>query len=302
MLPVFYDYQNVSNSVINPSTVHVHDTGLAFFFKRYLLQKAMYPIKFEAPKFWNMDYFRAVLYTFGFISVFNTDKFGVIPQQCALKGYDIFYAPTNCVISNPLLTGILEPRIGVQCILLKLTPDYAGIWDLVDYYGDLMALGAESIGVNLLNSKIAYVFAAKNKQMAESMKKLNDTIASGEPAAFVDKQLFNDDGSPNWQLFQNNVRNTYIASDLISDLRKIEAEFDTKIGIPNANTDKKERLISDEINSNNTETKALVEQWMESLQKGAEEVRNMFGIQFSVDWRADYAEYFKPTGNVPVQT
>lgn len=302
MIPAFYDYNNVANSVINPSTVHIHGTGLANFFKRYLMQKAMYPFVWTAPSTWNMDYFKYVLYTFGFISVINTDKFGVIPQDCTLRGYDVFYAPTHCIISNPLLTGILEPRIDVQCALIKLTPDYHGMYDLVDYYGDLMALAAESIGVNLLNTKVAYVFAAKNKQMAESMKKLNDTIASGEPAAFVDKQLFNDDGSPNWQLFQNNVRNTYIAGDLISDLRKIEAEFDTKIGIPNANTDKKERLITDEVNANNTETKSLIEQWYDSVSKGCEKAVDMFGINLSVNWRDGYEGYNEPIRNVQLPT
>ena len=88
-----------------------------------------------------------------------------------------------------------------------------------------------------------------------------------------------------WEAFQQNVGQNYIACDLLSDLRKIEAEFDTKIGIPNANTDKKERLITDEVNANNVETRNLPELWLESLQKGCKEANAMFGINISVDWR-----------------
>ena len=157
--------------------------------------------------------------------------------------------------------------------------------DLVSFYAQEMALASEAIDVNLLNSKLSYVFTASNKNAAESLKKLYDRIASGEPAVVIDKNLYNDDGSVSWEAFQQNVGQNYIASDLLSDMRKIEAEFDTKIGIPNANTDKKERLITDEVNANNVETRNLPELWLESLQQGCKESNAMFGINISVDWR-----------------
>ena len=59
----------------------------------------------------------------------------------------------------------------------------------------------------------------------------------------------------------------------------------TQIGVPNANTDKKERLITDEVESNNVETRLLGDLWLEELRKGCEEAREMFGIELNVDWR-----------------
>ena len=76
-------------------------------------------------------------------------------------------------------------------------------------------------------------------------------------------------------------KQSYIISDLIADLRKIEAEFDTRVGIPNANTDKRERLITDEVNANNVETTILSDMWMDSIQDGIKKVRDMFGIEIS---------------------
>ena len=61
--------------------------------------------------------------------------------------------------------------------------------------------------------------------------------------------------------------------------------FDTDIGIPNANTDKRERLISDEVNANNVETYSKCALWLEQLQESAAQAREMFGIDLSVDWR-----------------
>ena len=285
--PFFYDHANAMVSQVTPNTVHVKNVGLSRFFQRYLLQKAISVFKWNLPENWSRDYFLYVLYCWGFIAIVNTDKFGVIPQGCGLKGYNVFYQPRSAIIQNPLLSGTLEPVIGKQCTLLKLQPDYGGIMDLVSFYAQEMALASEAIDVNLLNSKLSYVFTASNKNAAESLKKLYDRIASGEPAVVIDKNLYNDDGSVSWEAFQQNVGQNYIASDLLSDMRKIEAEFDTKIGIPNANTDKKERLITDEVNSNNVETRNLPELWLESLQHGCKEANAMFGINISVDWRND---------------
>lgn len=283
--PFFYDHANAMVSQVTPNTVHVKNVGLTRFFQRYLLQKAISVFKWNLPENWSRDYFLYVLYCWGFIAIVNTDKFGVIPQGCGLKGYNVFYQPRSAIIQNPLLSGTLEPVIGKQCTLLKLQPDYGGIMDLVSFYAQEMALASEAIDVNLLNSKLSYVFTASNKNAAESLKKLYDRIASGEPAVVIDKNLYNDDGSVSWEAFQQNVGQNYIAGDLLSDMRKIEAEFDTKIGIPNANTDKKERLITDEVNANNVETRNLPELWLESLQKGCKEANAMFGINISVDWR-----------------
>ena len=284
--PYYYNYINAETSQVTPSTVHVKDSGLCRYFTKYLLQKAMSVFEWDLPETWNKDYFLYVLYCWGYVAVINTDKFGVIPQGCGLKGYDVFYAPTHAVIANPLLSGILEPRIGTQCELLKLQPDFSGILDLVGHYAEQMALASQSVSVNLLNSKLSYVFTAKTKALAESLKKMYDQIASGEPAVVIDSRLKNAaDGEETWKAFEQNVGGNYIVTDLLADLRKIEAMFDTEIGIPNANTDKRERLIQDEVNANNIETYSKCAMWLENLQDACKRVNDMFGLSIAVRWR-----------------
>ena len=284
--PYYYNYINAETSQVTPSTVHVKDSGLCRYFTKYLLQKAMSVFEWDLPETWNKDYFLYVLYCWGYVAVVNTDKFGVIPQGCGLKGYDVFYAPTHAVIANPLLSGILEPRIGTQCELLKLQPDFSGILDLVGHYAEQMALASQSVSVNLLNSKLSYVFTAKTKALAESLKKMYDQIASGEPAVVIDSRIKNAaDGEETWKSFEQNVGGNYIVTNLLADLRKIEAMFDTEIGIPNANTDKRERLIQDEVNANNIETYSKCAMWLENLQDACKRVNDMFGISLTVRWR-----------------
>lgn len=284
-LPVYYDYQNVYDSCIQPSTIHVHDTALARFFKRYLLQKVISVFKWEIPKTWDSDYFLYCLYCLGYVAIINTDRYGVIPQNCTLSGYGVFYEPTHALIANPLLSGLKQLRLGVQTELIKLNHDYGSVMDLVNFYGDLMALSAETAGTNLLNCKLSYLFAAGSKAEAESFKKIYDKFASGEPVTVYGKELLDENGKLNIQMFNQNLKNTYIAGDILSDLRKYEQEFLTIIGIPNANTDKRERLITDEVNANNVETKCLAAQWLENLKECCKRVNKMFNLNISVNWR-----------------
>ena len=285
--PIYYSEINTYNASISPSTVHVKNTALARFFKRYLLQEAMSVFEWDMPETWDRAYFLYVLYVIGFIGIINTDKFGVIPQHGGLGGYNVFYAPQYMVISNPLFDNSYRPIIDKDCVCLKLEPDYLGLYDIVDYYGDMMALTAETAGVNILNSKLSYVFAADNKASAETYKKLYDELAAGNPAAVIDKQLLDDDGALKVNLFQQNVGQNFIADRLLAVLRDIRCMFLTDIGIPNANTQKRERLITDEVNANNGETRSKCVLWLAELKKGCKKARDMFGIQLSVDWRQD---------------
>ena len=284
--PYMYDYINAKVSQHSPSTVHTKNTELQRFFARYLLQKAMSVFKWDLPETWDRDYFLYVLYGIGYIAVINTDKYGVIPQQCGLDGYNIFYQPKRALVTNPLLRGLRRLEIGTQCTLIKLQPDYGSVMDLVGFDADMMALTAETAGVNLVNSRLSYVFFGKNKNAAESQKKLFDNIASGDPATFVDTSLYDvQSGNPSWIPFQQNVGQNYIAGDALADLRKWEMMFDTDVGIPNANTDKKERLISDEVNANNVEVTSKADLWLDQLQKSFAQTSKMFGIKLGVEWR-----------------
>jgi hypothetical protein len=282
-----YDAKNLYTAIKSPATVHCRNTYLQRFYQRYLLQKAISVFKWTLPDGWDADYFLYTLYGYGYTAIINTEKFGVIPQWGALGGYNVFYRPTYVVISNPLIQEIKKPTIGIDCTIIKLQPDYGGIMDMVNYYADMLALCAESIGVNLINSHIANVFPATDKAMAETYKKMFDQVASGQPGVVVGKNLFDDTGKPMWTPFSANVKNEYIADMVLSDMRKIESMFDTDIGIPNANTDKRERLVTDEVNANNVETALRPMYWLEQLKKSVEETKAMFDINLSVDWRVN---------------
>ena len=300
-----FDYQtlNYYNASRSPSTVHVKNTRLRKFFRKYLFQKAISVFKWTLPDEWDKDYFLYTLYGMGYIAVIDTDKFGVICQGGALGGYNLYYRPSYIIITNPLIPGTIIADIDrrtsseadkaftatskAECALIKLQPDYSSIMDLVGYYADQMALAAESLGINLLNVKSGTVFGAENKAKAESYKKMYDTLSDGDPAVVIDKQLLDDQGKPTWFPFTQHIKESYVVTDILSDMRKIEAMFCTEVGIPNANIDKRERLITDEVNANNVETSSRCEMWLEEIRKGLTKANEKFKLNLAVDWRVD---------------
>ena len=286
-IPMGYGDINLYNADFSPSTVHCKNTYLQRYFRKYLLQKAISVFKWKLPEEWDEDYFKYILYGIGYIAVLETRSFGVICQGGALGGYNLYYKPSYIMITNPLLKETITANINVDCAIIKLQPDYSSIMDIVGYYADQLALSAEALGLNMVNVKSGVVFGAKDKTQAQSYKKMFDKMQDGDPAVFIDKQLLDDTGKPNWYPFVQNMKEQYIADSILSDMRKIEAMFDTDIGIPNANTDKKERLVTDEINANNVETATRCELWLDSIRKGIDRANAMFNLSLSVDWRVN---------------
>lgn len=281
--PFDYTTGNLISAGYQPNQIHVSDSGLSMMFRKQLLEKAFSVFRFTLPDTWDLDFFRFTLFMFGHVTVFDSGIFGVIPQYGALSGYNVFYMPAESIVANPLLPNVNRLKIGKDCEIIKLRPTFSGIMDIVGYYADQMALTTESFTCNVQNSKLAYVFGAKNEAQAQAFKKMYDQIYSGNPVTVIDKQMFNDDGTPSWNTFQQNIKQTYIGDLLIDAINAIEDRFCTLIGIDNANTDKRERLISSEVEANKAETKALSSLWLEEIKAGMEKCNNMFGLSLACE-------------------
>lgn len=286
-LPLGYDVINIINASYSPGGVVKKNNATYNFYCRYLYNKLLSVFTFKLPPSFGVELFKNALFAGGYVTILPTAEFGLLAQWGNAGGYTVNYSPRFIIFANPLLPELSgkELVIGEDCAVIRLTDDWRGVADLVGYYAAKMALASQAVDVNLINSKIAYVFAAKDKAQAQTFKKMMDTINTGETVVVIDKSLFNDDGTPNWNAFQQKPKDIYLVHDLLADLAKIEDEFDTRIGIPNANTDKRERLISDEVNANNVETAILAEEWLDNIRAGCDMVKSMYGAEIVVEWR-----------------
>lgn len=286
--PYFFNQINIAQSLQVPGTLHTRNTHLVRYFQKYLLQSAISVFDITIPKKWPKNYFLYSLFCLGCVGVFNTDKYGIICQHGTLCGeYDIYYQPSKFMFHNPKLKNdYFLIRYNGEIIFFQ--PDYSGMGDIITYYADLLGVCIESGANNIANSKLAYILLAKNKACAETLKKLIDEIMSGNIAVAANQTAFDSTGDTLIHEFSQNLRNNFIAPDQFNLYNTILNMFYSEIGIPNANTVKKERLISDEVNANNFAVRSKAELWLDNISLCMENVREMFNLsenELNIKWR-----------------
>lgn len=296
--PFSFNAANFYTGSVLPNTIHT-DSALTNYYRRYLLQKAQSVYVVDGlPDVWPADFLWNVLYIRGYLAILDAGKFGTIPMDCGLSGLDLWYRPKYAIITNPLIPEIDALELHRECELIRLTPDYSGVMDKIEYYAQMMSLISQGVAVNIQNSKLSFVFPAGNKAVAESYKQMLDDIYSGKPAVVFDKNLLADDGSIAWDVFSQNLQQNYITPQMMDDLRAVENQFAMDFGLPNTNSSKRERMSTQEVNITNVETFSRAEMWLDCLNQSASKVNDMFGLNISFRWRHEPEEVNSDVGEI----
>lgn len=292
--PLDYDKINCIAGHYTPSMVKSYNNEAFCFWERSLFQRAQSILTVDGlPDTWAgqvRDFFFYCILKFGFVCVFNSDEYGLSFQPCTLGGaWDFYYQPTQAIVSNPYLEKTFN--IGEDTELLKLTPDYYGIYDIVTYYAEKLATLDNAINTSIINNKFVYFLGARNNGMAQALKKVIDKINKGEPAVIVDQKILNDtkDKDVPYQFFERqNLKESYITTDQLQDFQTILNSFDTEIGIPTIPYQKKERMVTSEADSKTYDAVSRSTVWVDTLNDSAKRVNAMFGTSIKFDIR------FKP--------
>lgn len=258
-----------------PNKVDAQFTARTEYYKWVLLNKIKGEIEITCPETWDTDYFLDTFLLEGKICITDTTA-GVMPLQCGVFGLNAFQRPTSVNIANPVL-GSFTRNIDQDCVLMYLFDNrfFRSFVPVIDIFAQRLANCDSSIDVNLLNTKVAYVFDCVDEKQAKEAKLIYDKITSGEPAVFY-HSTSGMNISDKMNFFTNNVKNVYIADLVQAEKRAIYNEFLTQIGINNAAEEKRERLLVDEVNSNNDELMINMNYCYENIKKCVEKVNKMF--------------------------
>lgn len=289
--PLNYHQINTIEGTYTPSMVKSFNNRVFQLWERALFQRAASVIDFNnLPETWEgpvKDFFIYCLYKFGYVGVFETKENGLIFQPGSLSGYDIYYQPVKFLVANPHLTiQENEFTIGENCELIKLTPDYMGIWDIITYYAEKLSVLDNAINMSLINNKYAFMLAAKNKQASEAFKKMLDKVNAGEPAVIYDMKLINDqqDKTEPWQFWaRDHMKENYLTTMQLDDFKTILNMFDKEVGIPTVPIEKKERMITDEANSTVIDAISRSEIWLDTLTSSLKYVNEHFGLNIEAE-------------------
>jgi len=266
----------------NPTAVNGQNTELTQFYIQQLTDKMLSAFKITGyPEDWDIDFLKRELLINGKI-IITDSVFGVQPLTGSLTGINLSNRPNRAIITNPLISDSIERIINIDCVILKIRGDYTGLENLIRIYAYKLAACDGSIDSNLLNTRWAHIFYSDSKQASDSAKLVYDQISQGNPAVFVKRDRSAADlataTSFSHDYFNNNVKQMFIADDVQLVKSKIMKDFLSELGYNNANTDKKERLITDEVNSNLQECVGSVLDMRDTLMEEIERANSMFGL------------------------
>ena len=243
---------------------------------------AIIDIEYNKESFrWDKDYMKEGILLKGLLSVTNDNNGITLPLKCGVEGVNLFNRPTGIIIANPVV-GSFQRTIGVDCEIIYLQSKqggrYRSLRPIIDIFAQKLANCDAAIDINLFNSRTPMIFRAPNNNVAQSYKAMYDEIAEGNPAVFVDEEMGNllTNGGKDSNLYMIKAKENYIASDVQAEKLQIINEFLTMIGINTSNTTKRERMVTDEVNSNNIEVQCNIKLWKENVEECVDRVNKMF--------------------------
>lgn len=293
-LPFYYQELNNMRGHKVPSTNICYDSDTYFFFWRSLYQRLASKFKWKVPDHWDKEVFEFTLYGLGFVGVFDTNKyattpnqrFGIIPAPATVSGIGVQMQPTKIRTANPYFHMPYSETIYEGAGLIKLTSDYQGILNIVDFYAMRLAILYSTIDQSIINSRFAYIVSANSDAAAATLKAVFDARNSGKPLIVYDKEKLKkktavDKTAPletlePFEVLDLKVGQNYITDKLLRDYRVILNNFDSEIGIPNNPIEKSERLITNEVESNSAETVARFEFFMDCLKRSLDKTYKVF--------------------------
>lgn len=217
------------------------------------------------------------LFDMGFAVFFYDDIMGYLCLTCAISGrLNVYRIPVdrrayanngyNKMLNNKDSVIIWNNRLHMPT---ELT---------IRLYAERLYNAQRTIDLNI-NAQKTPLFIRCEENERLSFKNLFHEYDVDEPVIYGDKSI----GEHPLEVIKTDA--PFLADKLYSVKNQIWNEAMTFIGINNANTDKKERLITNEVEGNVEQIERARENMLTSRQEACKEINRMFGLNIWCDYR-----------------
>lgn len=262
------------------------------------------------PEGMNQRYLEQCLYYRGQASLLYDEDFGYLNTQCCSNGnLNIYYLPSslNCYSfgyqkDRKLYTGVVNydetgERIKTdQCILVMNNWERIPTALTLELFAYRLYEAQRTADVNIMNSKTPIlILTDENQKLA--LQNAYTQYSGNSPVIFADKNSG----------LENSIKSIDTKVDFIADKiteykKEIWNEALTFLGINNLKDDKKERLITDEANSNNELINLNLQSYLIPRQEACKQFNEYFGLTgdkaIRVKVRSDLHNLIKETESV----
>ena len=232
------------------------------------------------PDSMNSQFLEECLYYEGMCALLKDETFGFINTKCTSNGkLNIYNLPIklHCYSfeyqsNRRLYTGLLSANQDKDCILVQNNFDRLPTAGSMELFAYRLYEAQRTADVNILAQKTPVMVIVDEKQRL-LMQNLYNQYNGNQPFIFGDaKQLDNE------KLRAIKTDAPYVADKLMDYKKEIWNEALTFLGINNIMVDKKERLITDEANSNNELINLNLQSFLAPRQKACEQFNELFGL------------------------
>ena len=220
------------------------------------------------------------LFSEGRCMFFKDSVRGLMVAKCADGGTLNYYdEPT---ILRPVATNYEQNSEGYEngseCVLIRNNDDMLPTRTTIKLYAYRLADISRTIDINVSAMKTPVLITCTEKQRT-TLKNVYRQWNGFEPVIFGSKDL---------DLSGVNVLKT--DAPIVFDKLQIQKhhiwnECMTFLGINNANMDKRERLVDDEVQANNEQIEMSVDVMLKSRELACEQINKLFGTNISVEVR-----------------
>lgn len=150
------------------------------------------------------------------------------------------------------------------------------------FYTNKITEAERTMDVNVKQQKTPTIVLCDDKTVL-SFKQLISQVDGNVPTVYADKNL-------NLEAISAlDLKAKFLCNDLMDYKKSVENELLTFLGLNNLPVDKKERMITDEAESNNQLIDSFADLQLEARKRACEEINRVFGLNVSVKRRMEVA-------------
>ena len=250
-----------------------------YYYKLMLIVKALFEWE-NLPNSMESRWIEKYLFNEGSCVFFKDKNLGYMVAGVAQNGgVNCYDDPTTItpVAVNYVYEG--KPLMnGEDCYLIRNNDLRLPEFGVVRYYAYKLCNLDRAIDVNIEAQKTPTIVRCTDKQRL-SLKQAINQRRDNEPVMYVDESLDLN------AITTLDLNPPMVFKDLQIQKHMILNEFFSDIGVNNANMDKKERMVANEVEANNEQVKASEDVLLRSRQEACKKINEIFGLNISVKRR-----------------
>ena len=163
----------------------------------------------------------------------------------------------------------------VNCVIIKNNDIMTPTSPTIQLYAYKLTNIDRTIDVNIIAQKTPIIVKCSDKQKL-SLKNAINQRNDNEPVIYADKNL----DLASIEILD--LRPPKVFPDLQLQKHAVWNECMTFLGVNNANQDKRERLVTDEVSANDEQVKASEDVMLKARERACELINKMFGLDITV--------------------